>query len=60
MPLSVGIGVGLNTLLQSGGQDWPDTPAVEWLVQGAGGLWEPYLVVQPDLTGWQMYEVEPA
>lgn len=56
MPLSVGIGVGLDDLPLTG--DWRLTPPLEYLVDNGAGLWVPYLVVQADLTGWQMYEVE--
>jgi hypothetical protein len=31
---------------------------MEYLVDNGSGQWEPYLVVQADLSGWDMYEVE--
>ena len=42
------------------GDNYQTTPAIEFLVVSASGQWEPYLVVQADLSGWQMYEVEAA
>jgi len=39
---------------------WEVTPGIEYLVANGAGGWEPYLVVQPDLTGWDMYEVKKA
>ena len=48
----------LTRCLPFGADYWPTTPQTEYLVDNGAGLWEPYLVVQADLTGWQMYEVE--
>jgi hypothetical protein len=38
--------------------DWSATSAIEFLVDNGSGQWDPYLVVQADLSGWDMYEVE--
>jgi len=48
------------TLQFSPSDSWPATPGIEYLVATETGGWEPYLVVQPDLTGWDMYEVKKA
>ncbi len=48
----------LTRRLPFGTDYWPTTPAMEYLVDNGSGQWEPYLVVQADLSGWDMYEVE--